>query len=294
MRLRACRLLSDREQAMDMAFATIGRASLVKAMWSVSGAAKEAVLPGVVAPDSHVEVVFHLGQPWRMRREGSSAWQKQPASFVYAQSHGALRFEAEGHVSLIALRLSPVVAMAVLGRSPADLWNEPVALRDLVGPQADLLAEQLTKEPGHRRFALLEKWVERRLTNWDSSNWNAQRLFDQVMWNASAKSLDTLSKQLGWSTRGLRRVFAQSAGLSPKEVQLAGRHLDACALLRERPDLEVTEIAGRVDFYDHAAFTHSFFRRLGMTPSQFRSESHAFFERRPECGPKITSGREPS
>lgn len=266
---------------MDMAYATIGRASLVKAMWSVSGAAEEAVLPGVVAPDSHVEVVFHLGQPWRMRREGSSAWQMQPTSFVYAQSHGALRFEGKGHVSLIALRLSPVVAATVLGRSPADLWNEPVALRDLIGPQADILAEQLFKEPGHRRFALLERWVERRLTDWDSSDWNSQRLFDQVMWNASTTTVDALSKQLGWSTRGLRRVFAQCAGLSPKEVQLAGRHLDACALLRERPDLDVTEIAGRVGFYDHAAFTHSFNRQLGMTPSQFRSESHAFFERRP-------------
>ena len=266
---------------MDMAFAPVGRSSLVKAMWSVSGAAEEAVLPGVVAPDSHVEFVFHLGQPWRMRREDSSRWLDQPAAFVYAQSHGALRFEGEGYVSLIAFRLSPVVAAAVLGRVPADIWNEPVALRDLIGTQADALGEQLAIEPAERRFALLEKWVERRLSNWDSNDSNTQRQFDHVMWHAPAKNLETLSRQLGWSTRGLRRVFAQCAGLSPKEVQLAGRHLEACALLRERPDLDVTEIAGRVGFYDHAAFTHSFGVRLGMTPSQFRGESHAFFERRP-------------
>jgi AraC-like DNA-binding protein len=65
-------------------------------------------------------------------------------------------------------------------------------------------------------------------------------------------------RQLGWSERGLRRTFAQAAGLSPKDVQLAGRHLDACALLREHADLDITEIAGRVGFFDHAAFTHSF------------------------------------
>jgi len=250
-------------------------------MWSVSGAAEEAVLPGVVAPDSHVEFVFHLGQPWRMRREDKSSWLEQPAAFVYAQSHGALRFEGEGHVSLIAFRLSPVVAAAVLGRSPADIWNEPVALRDLVGTHADALGDQLAGEPAHRRFALLEKWVERRLHHWDSSDWNTQRLFDHVMWHAPTQNLEALSKQLGWSTRGLRRVFAQCAGLSPKEVQLAGRHLAACALLRERPHLDVTEIAGRTGFYDHAAFTHSFSKQLGMTPSQFRNESHAFYERRP-------------
>jgi AraC-like DNA-binding protein len=266
---------------MDMAYANLGRASLVKGMWSVSGAATEAVLPGVVAPDSHVEFVLHLGQPWRMRREGECAWLRQPTAFVYAQGRGALRFEGEGHVSLVAFRLSPVVAASVLGLCPADIWNESVALGDLVGDQADALLEQLAQAPPHLRFAILEEWVEGRLGHWDSSDWSTHRLFDHVMWHAATSNLETLSRQLGWSTRGLRRVFAQCAGLSPKEVQLAGRHLDACALLRERPDLDVTEIAGRTGFYDHAAFTHSFSKRLGMTPSQFRNEGHVFYERRP-------------
>jgi AraC-like DNA-binding protein len=266
---------------MDMAYANLRRVSLVKGMWSVSGTAAEAVLPGVVAPDSHVEFVFHLGQPWRMRREGASSWLRQPTAFVYAQSHGALRFEGEGNVSLIAFRLSPVVAASVLGHCPADIWNEPVALGDLVGARAEALVEQLAQAAPNHRFSILEEWVEGRLDNWDSSDWSTHRLFDHVMWHGPTSNLEALSRQLGWSTRGLRRVFARCAGLSPKEVQLAGRHLDACAFLRERPDLDVTEIAGRTGFYDHAAFTHSFGKRLGMTPSQFRDEGHAFYERRP-------------
>jgi len=107
------------------------------------------------------------------------------------------------------------------------------------------------------------------------------RLFSRVMWSLPSDGLAGLSRELGWSDRGLRRVINQATGLSPKDVQLAGRHLDACALLRERPELDITEIAGRVGFFDHAAFTHSFRKRLGMTPSQFCAESHAFYERRP-------------
>ena len=266
---------------MDMTVAPAGHASIVKAMWAVTGAAEEAVLPGVVAPDSHVEFVFHLGEPWRMRREGTPFWIDQPRAFVYAQSHGALRFEGEGFASLVAFRMSPVAAAKVLGRPPTSLWNEPVALRELIVTQSDALVDQLARDAGHGRFSLLQNWIDHRLDNWDASDWNTQRLFDHVMWNELPSDLATMSKQLGWSTRGLRRVFARSAGLSPKDVQLAGRHLDACALLRERPDLDVTEISGRVGFYDHAAFTHSFSSRLGMTPSQFRGARYAFFERRP-------------
>ena len=183
--------------------------------------------------------------------------------------------------STAAFRVTPVVACAILGRPVHDIWNEPVALRDLVGTDADVLCERLYTARAHERFSILEAWIERRLENWNAEHFDLQRLFSRVMWSLPSDGLAGLSRQLGWSDRGLRRVIAQATGLSPKDVQLAGRHLDACALLRERPELDITEIAGRVGFFDHAAFTHSFRKRLGMTPSQFCAESHAFYERRP-------------
>jgi AraC-like DNA-binding protein len=55
--------------------------------------------------------------------------------------------------------------------------------------------------------------------------------------------------------------------------------LGACALLREAPSLEIAEVAGRVGFYDHAAFTHAFTSRIGLTPTQFRAEPIVLYER---------------
>ena len=81
---------------MDMNVAPAARSSLVKGMWSISGAAEEAVLPGVVAPDSHVEFVFHLGQPWRMRREGETSWLDQPASRSGSSGGSAIGIPATG------------------------------------------------------------------------------------------------------------------------------------------------------------------------------------------------------
>jgi AraC-like DNA-binding protein len=264
-----------------MAIAPLSRRSLVKAMWSASGAASEAVLPGVTVPDSHVEFVFHLADPWRMCRTDKRGWKPQPHAFVLAHSHGALRFAGEGTTSVVAFRATPVVACAILGRPVHDIWNEPVALRDVVGADADALCEHLNTARAHERFSILEAWIERRLGNWSAEHFDLQCLFSRVMWSLPSGGLARLSRQLGWSDRGLRRMIGQATGLSPKDVQLAGRHLDACALLRERPELDITEIAGRVGFFDHSAFTHSFRERLGITPSQFRAESHAFYERRP-------------
>jgi AraC-like DNA-binding protein len=254
-------------------------APLVKSIWSITGDALQATLPGVVAPDSHVEFVFHFGSPWRMRVADQQRWNGQPEAFIYPQRRGALRFESTGPASVSAFRVSPLAASRILKRSVQEYWDLAVPLREFLGAEADQLLAALSACTPSRREAILEAWIATRLADWDSEDWAMERLFEHLMWHETSASVETAAARLGWSTRSLRRHVERQASLSPKEVQLAGRHLRACALLREAPTLGITEIAGRVGFFDHAAFTHSFRERIGMTPSDFRREEHAFYER---------------
>ena len=89
-------------------------------MWSLAGPAKEAALPGIIAPDAHVEFVFHLGEQWLAQRIGRPGWALQPAAFVYAASHGGLQLQPTGPVCLLAFRLSPVVATRILDRETVE------------------------------------------------------------------------------------------------------------------------------------------------------------------------------
>lgn len=266
---------------MDWRNCKTARAGIIRAMWSAAGPAEEAVLPGVVAPDSHVEFVFHLGETWRMQRAGDPGWRAQPAAFVYAQHRGSVRFAGTHAVSLVAFRVSPVVASRILNRTLTHAWDTPIALQELVGAEAFALLEELRNAGANKRFVILAHWIERRLRDWDAEHWAAQRLFETVMWSSQATTIAALAAALGPSERSLRRIFAEHSGLSAKAVQLSGRLLDACALLREAPPLNVAEIAAGVGFYDHAALTHTFSDRIGLTPLNFRAEPHAFYERRP-------------
>jgi hypothetical protein len=129
----------------------------------------------VIVPDSHVEFVFHLEDTWRMRCVDQQEWKSQPSAFVFAQSHGALRFDADGATSIVAFRVTPVVASAILGCPIRNIWNEPVALREFVGSDADNLREGLRGCPRHDRFSLLERWIDRRLANWSGEHFAVQR-----------------------------------------------------------------------------------------------------------------------
>jgi AraC-like DNA-binding protein len=248
-------------------------------MWSLAGPAEEAALPGIIAPDAHVEFVLHLGEQWLAQRISHPGWAMQPAAFVYAASHGGLQFQATGPVCLLAFRVSPIVATRILRRSLADLWDVPVALDALIGTEALTLIASLRRSPDEERFTLLRQWIARRLRGWGAEDWSSERLFNTLLWRSRSGSIARVSRTLGPSERSLRRMLGERAGLSPKAVQLSGRMLGACALLREAPSLEITEIASRVGFYDHAPFTHAFTSRVGLTPTQFRAEPIVFYER---------------
>jgi AraC-like DNA-binding protein len=255
--------------------------NLVRAAWSVEGPAKDAVLPGFVAPDCHVEFVFHLDACWSVRQRGTNAWSPQPRAFIYAGDRGCLEFSGTGHVSTVAVRVSPVTATRLLGRTIGDIWNQTLALQDFVGSEADELIESLRRSAPAARYQIIGQWIRARLHAWHAADAEAERLFWTLLWTSHGGTIAEVARALGPSERSLRRTLARHAGLAPKDVQLTGRLLSACALLREDAQLNITDVAARTGFFDHAALTHACHSRLGLTPQQLRAETHVFYERAP-------------
>jgi AraC-like DNA-binding protein len=252
---------------------------VVRSIWGIEADGADDALPGLIAPDGHVEFVFHVGSPWQMKSVLAPDSVLQPRTFVYAQRRGCLQLEAAERGSFVAFRVSPVTAAVILGQPMTDLWDQVIALEDLIGPEAHTIAEQFAEVSIADRFSLLQSWIEKRLRDWDTEQRDLQVLFETIFWRCPAGSLSDLSASLGPSVRSLRRWFASTAGVSPKEIQIAGRMLMACALLRERPDLDIASIAQDTGFYDHAAFTHAFTERVGRTPSGFRAAPSVYYER---------------
>lgn len=264
--------------------------SVVRLIWGVEADGRHDALPGLIAPDGHVEFVFHAGSPWRMKSVLASGWVLQPAAFVYAQQRGCLQLEVTARGSFVAFRVSPIVAAAILRQPLTELWDGVIALEDLIGPEAHSIVGQLAAGSMAHRFSLLQTWIERRLHDWDTEQRQLQSLFETIFWRCPAGTLSEFSLSLGPSVRSLRRWFAATAGVSPKEIQIAGRMLLACSLLREHPDFDIASIAQDTDFYDHAAFTHTFTERVGLSPSRFRAEPNVYYERARATEGRSTTG----
>jgi AraC-like DNA-binding protein len=254
---------------------------LVQSIWSADLDVADALIPGLIAPDAHVEFVFHLHAPCTMQRAGSSVWELLPQAMLYAQRSACVRLRSTNLGCMIAFRTSAIVASVILRRPIHDLWDQPVALQDVLGTSIDALTDQLDAAEPMGRFAIVEDWLRMRLTAWSAQQAQLELLHAQLVWHSNGAPIERTAAALGTSLRSLRRWIGESAGISPKQLELSGRILRSCALLQERPDLSITDIAQQMGFSDHAAFANAFREQTAMTPRAFRSEPLAFYERGP-------------
>jgi AraC-like DNA-binding protein len=149
-----------------------------------------------------------------------AAGRQRRGSFVTGLGFGevlrALRVDA---FECLQVRLSPVVAHAVLGAAVAELNGAVVALDELWGREAARIVERLDElSSWEDRFTLTDAWLARRCAA-------ASRATPEVAWAwreivASRGMVRTahLAAELGWSRKRLWSRFHARIGLPPKRA----------------------------------------------------------------------------
>lgn len=272
-------LISDRETDFaPLSFESPALRELVNSPWQMAYGSQVAAMPGVIAPDAHVEFVFQLGAPCAIQTAGDVA-RPSPAAMIYAQRHGTLTLNPGGANVITAFRTTPAVASAILGRPLSDCWDRPIDLEDLIGREAGWLLDRMAKRSRSAAVEILEEWLISRLAAWGAEHERNLQLQRALLWRFRGNSVATLADELGVTDRTLRRHFAKHAGISPKQLSMSGRILRACADLSDRRDRSIAEVALRVGFGDQAAFTNAFHHYVGTTPGLLRAEPIVHCER---------------
>jgi len=245
-------------------------APFVKCLWSFRSALP-AALPGIVAPDAHVEFVVHLDRPWSMGSNDDEL-SIQPQAFLLPQSRGSLRFAADGPSDLVAFRTNAAGATALIGPRLSEMWDESIPLEEVWGDRARALVDALAGvHAPEARFAVLERFLARQLSEVDGETTRTVALLEETMRQAPRASVRALAEGFGTGMRTLERRFSRSVGLTPQRVHLIARLLHGCHLLRTAPELDVSAIAQEAGFYDHAYFANRFRQLVGASPSHFRA-----------------------
>ncbi|MEV8066401.1 helix-turn-helix domain-containing protein [Streptomyces sp. NPDC085995] len=131
---------------------------------------------------------------------------------------GAVRARGE-NVECVQVRLSPVIARAVLGASPADLGDTVVSLDDLWGREASRIRERLGEVPSWQgRFALTEALLARRHEAGPPVDPEVAWAWQRIVGSRGLARVDGLAAEVGWSRKRLWSRFRSQLGLPPKRA----------------------------------------------------------------------------
>ncbi|MGN9841984.1 helix-turn-helix domain-containing protein [Nonomuraea sp. H19] len=185
-------------------------------------------------------------------------------------SGGAVWARGE-NVECVQVRLSPVIARAVLGVSPADLDGAVVALEDLWGREASRIREQLGDVSSWQdRFALTDALLARRHEAGSSVDPEVAWAWHRIVGSRGLARVDGLAAEVGWSRKRLWSRFRAQLGLPPKRaVKLVRFDHAAHRLVAGEGAARVAADAGYADqshlHRDVMAFT-------GVTPATVAGE----------------------
>ncbi|MBE1490806.1 helix-turn-helix domain-containing protein [Plantactinospora soyae] len=154
-----------------------------------------------------------------------AAGRQQRGSLVAGLGFGSDALWVRGeNFEAVQVRLSPVIARAILGVSPSDLNGAVVTLDDVWGRQASHVREQLCDASSWEdRFALVDALLADR---WHAGSRTAGSPVDpEVAWawkrilvSRGQTRVDRLAAEVGWSRKRMWYRFQSQIGAAPKRA----------------------------------------------------------------------------
>ncbi|WP_049753550.1 helix-turn-helix domain-containing protein [Alkalilimnicola ehrlichii MLHE-1] len=223
----------------------------------------------------HPLLVVGFGDCVRLQGLGAA---DQPAdrlqSFLVGPEQGPLLCRLRGRCFFVEINLTPWALAEILGVAPGALGSSPIALEDVLGPDAPALSECLRGHPDWQaRLAALETFLCLRLRQRPRRG----RAPTEVQWawhhlqrSGGTVGVDQLVRELGWSHRYLAARFRQFVGLTPKAAARRLRFARVHRRLAAGDQRPLAAIARQAGYADQSHMTREFREFGACTPAEYR------------------------
>ncbi|WP_330315518.1 AraC family transcriptional regulator (plasmid) [Streptomyces sp. NBC_00523] len=183
---------------------------------------------------------------------------------------GAVRVRGE-NVECVQVRLSPVIARAVLGVPPSELDGAVVPLDALWGREGSRIREQLGEAPSWQaRFALADALITRRYAAGAAVDPEVARAWRRLTEGHGLPRVEELAADVGWSRKRLWSRFRSQLGLPPKRAATLVRfdHAAHRLVAGERP----ARVAADAGYADQSHLHRDVMAFTGATPATLATE----------------------
>jgi AraC-like DNA-binding protein len=248
------------------------------AIWDIATPSRPGRLPGVsmagfrdratdlvdlrLVPYPAVTVAVDFGDELLVVDDVSG--RQQRGNVVVGLAPGSLRARGRD-IECLQIRLSPVVAHAVLGASP-QLGGTVVGLDDLWGRDAARTQEQLCAAASwDDRFAIAEAALARRHEAGRAVDPEVAFAWGRLVTSRGRVRVDHLAAELGWSRKRLWSRFRSQIGLTPKRAAQLVRFDHAAHRLAAGHS--AAQVAAESGYVDQSHLHRDVMAFAGVTPT---------------------------
>jgi AraC-like DNA-binding protein len=224
-------------------------------------------------PGADVTLIVSLGPELRLLEPCPA----RHTSFVAGLDERSAVTEHDGEAAGVEVTLTPLAAHQLFSVPMHALARRVVELDDLLGPEADRLAERLHDAPTWpARFQILDDTIQRRIGDAPEPSPGVAWAYHQLLATAGRVRIGALASELGWSRKRLAGRFREDVGLPAKSLARILRFRRAVALLERDDHRSLGEIALDCGYFDQAHLNRDFRSFAGGTPTELLAR------RRPE------------
>ena len=224
-----------------------------------------------------VPLIINLGDPFRIRMGADRSVDRN--GFVAGLYDGYADVASTGRAHCMQVDLTPLGAYRFFALPMRDLAARTVALDQIGG--FEKLRDQLHEIPDWpARFALLDRFVRRRLAAAGAPSSPIAWAWRQLASSGGRVRVSALADEIGWSRKHLAQRFAIEVGAGPKTVgrilRFAGarRAIDAgigagC--------MDWAGLAADCGYADQAHLIREFHAMAGATPADYARDAAGRF-----------------
>ncbi|SFH35977.1 helix-turn-helix domain-containing protein [Pedobacter insulae] len=247
--------------------------SFVKCYWTLDIEKQDPPEKQRIVPDGCMEMIFHLGDHY-IQYQSNGQTIEQPNCFVFGQITKPLEIEPAGITSIFAVRFHPDGFTSFATLPLKQMENKAVSISELFGNEGlELQLKVVNALTTQKRITIIEDFLMSRLL--------APELVDRMI-KSSVKtilklkgqlSVSELSEKANINRRQLERRFADTIGLSPKQLAKIIRIQVTLNTMLNRDFESLTSLAYKNDYFDQAHFIKDFKEFTGVNPKKFYSDN---------------------
>ncbi|GCC50090.1 AraC family transcriptional regulator [Chryseotalea sanaruensis] len=226
-----------------------------------------------IVADGCMEMIIHYGDQYKQFSDNGSSF-LQPRSFVFGQLTRQLEIAATGVTGIFAVRFCPDGFIPFSTIPISAMENRAVALTELYGQEGEALEKAVVSAPTYQeRITILESFLLNRLKNKNTIDVITASSVETLLSLKGQLTIDQLAIQQSTSRRQLERRFANTVGLSPKQLAKIIRLQHTLKNLEQKQFNNLASLAVENGYFDQAHFIKDFKEFTGMTPKQFYADS---------------------